>query len=119
MAHNPIVYPVYSKTATIAVSTTASPEVDLEDFDLVGIVTPSTFDGTTLTISAATVSGGTFYPVAASNSASTAYTITTTASIWTPIDPTVTRGLRFIKVTAGSSQTTTDTIIQLVLRKKT
>ncbi len=118
MSRQQVIYPFYDKTATIALNGTVSPEVDIEDFDLVGVITPSTFDGTGLTISAATVSGGTFYPVAASNAASTAYAITTAASIWTPIDPIVTRGLRFIKLTAGSTQTTTSTVITLVLRKK-
>jgi len=112
-----VLYPKYTDV-TIALSGTQSAEVDIGNYDIVGIITPSTFDGTTITIQASPTSGGTFYPVAAANTASTAYTITTTASIWSPIDPTVTRGLRYIKLTCGSSQTTTATVLQLVLRPK-
>ena len=115
----PVLYPSYTTaTIVIATSTTLSPEVDLGNNDLVGIITPSNFDGTTMTITAATASGGTFFPVAASNAASTAYTITTTASIFTPIPNTITAGLRFIKILCGSAQTTTDTVLTLVLRPK-
>lgn len=107
-----------TKTVSIAVSGTTSAEIDLEDNDVVGIITPSTFDGTTITFTGAAVSGGTFYPVAASNAASTAYTVTTTASILTPIPASVFAGVRYIKVVCGSTQTTTDTDLILLLRKR-
>ena len=108
-----------AQTLTIAASGTTSAEFDLADFDLVGIITPSTCDGTTITFTGAWSSGGTFYAVAASNAASTAYTVTTTASILTPINPTIFAGVRYIKAVCGSSQTTTDTNLTLLLRKRT
>lgn len=107
------------QTVTITVDGTTSAEIDLSNYDLVGLSTPSTFDGTTITFTGSATTGGTFYPVAASNAASTAYTITTTASIFTPINPDVFTGLRFIKVVCGSTQTTTDTDLIIHLRAKT
>ncbi len=113
----PNILPQYpTATIVIATSTTISPEVDLGGNTLVGIITPSTFDGTALTFQVSDVSGGTFVVPAASNAASTAYTVTTTASIYTPIDPIVTKGWRFIKIVTSSAQTTTDTILKLVTR---
>lgn len=105
-------------TIVIATSTTVSAEIDIGDADLVGIWTPSTFDGTDITFTASPTSGGTFAPVAASKAAATAYTIVTTTSTFTPIDPTVFTGLRYIKIVTTSAQTTTNTIFTLALRKK-
>lgn len=112
-----VIYPI-PVLVTIPVGTSISGEIDVGDFDIVGLITPSTFDGTTVTFTSAPVAGGTYVTVAANNTAATAYTVTTTASIYTPIDPIVSRGLRFIKLNTGSSQSTTDTIITLVTRKK-
>lgn len=117
MSTTPVIYPIYT-TVTIAVDGTVSSAVDIGNYDIVGLITPSTFEGTTITISGAATLAGTYYPVAAANTASTAYTITTTASIFTPISNLVTAGLRFIKLTCGSTQTTTATDLVLVLRPK-
>lgn len=108
-------------TATIVIGTsvTTSAEVDLGDYDLVGIITPSTFDGTDITFLGAIASGGTFVPVAASNGAATAYTVVTTASTGTPINPQIFAGFRYIKVKTTTNQGTTDTIFTLLLRKRT
>ncbi len=114
--YTPII-PVYTNLPiVIATSTTVSAEAYLGDKVLVGLVVPSTFDGTTITITNSDVSGGTFVAVQADNSASTAYTITTTASRYVPINEVVSKGLKFIKLTCGSAQTTTDTVFQLVTR---
>ena len=115
MKKNDIKYPVYT-TVSIALSGTTSAEVDIGNRTIVGIITPSTFDGTTMTFTAAPAAGGTHYAIAASNAASTAYTVTTTASIFTPIAEGVTKGARFIKIVCGSSQTTTGTDLILVTR---
>ncbi len=112
------ILPLYTNV-TITVSTTTSAEVDLSNQILIGIITPSTFDGTAISFTGAPAAGGTHYPLAASNGASTAYAITTTASIFTPIDPTVTRGVRFIKAVCGTSQSTTDTVLIFVTVPRT
>lgn len=115
-----IKYPQYAAASVIiANSTTVSAEIDLADYDLVGIFAPSTMDGTDITFTASETSGGTFVPVAASNAASTAYKIVTAPSTYTPIDPDVFTGLRYIKLVAATAQTTTDTLFRLALRKKT
>lgn len=113
------IYPVIqTATIVIATSTTISPEVDLSNYHLVGITAPSTMEGTDITFSGATASGGTFMSVAASNAASTAYKIVTAASTYTPVDPTIFRGLRYIKLITATVQTTTDTIFSLHLIPK-
>jgi hypothetical protein len=48
----PTIYPIYT-TVTVASGQTVSSAVDVGNYDIVGIITPSTFDGTTITISAA------------------------------------------------------------------
>jgi hypothetical protein len=105
-------------TVAIAVSGTTSAEIDLGDNDIVGIITPAEFDGTAITFTGATTSGGTFYPVAASNAAATAYTVTTTASTITPIAASIFAGVRYVKVVCGTTQTTTGTNLVLLLRKR-
>lgn len=107
----------YTLSATVAVGGTTSAEVDLKGQVLVGIFVPSTFDGTTITLTAATASGGTFVTVQDSDGSSSAFTITTTASRYVPIDNlAITAGLRFVKLVCGSSQTTTDTVFTLATR---
>lgn len=114
---NPV-FPFYDTTATIVIasSTTVSAAVDLDKYDLVGIFCPSTMEGTNLTFTAAITAAGTYVPVAASNAAATAYTIVSAASTYTPINPDVFKGLRYIKITAATVQTTTDTVFTLALR---
>lgn len=107
----------YDLTATITVGGTTSGEVDLGGTMLVGVFLPSTFDGTTLKISAATASGGTFVTVETGAGTPADVTITgSAASKFVPLaaaDRDIVRGLRFIKLVAGSTQTTTDTVITL------
>ena len=106
----------YDLTATIviATSTTVSPAVDLYGTQLVGIFVPSTFDGTGLTIQASTAIDGTYVDVQTDHTSATAYPITTTASRYIPLDNlSIPAGLRFIKITTGSAQTTTNTIFTL------
>ena len=107
----------YDLSATIASGQTTSAEVDLGGTMLVGVFLPASFDGTTLKISAASAAGGTFITV--ENGAGTPADVTLTASghsKFVPLaaaDRDAVRGLRFIKLVAGSSQTTTDTVITL------
>lgn len=105
-------------TVVIATSVTTSAAYDLADFDLVGLITPSTFDGTDITflVSADNV---TFVPLAASNGAATAYTIVTTTSTATPINPTIFAGFRYVKIKTTTNQGTTDTIFTILKRKRT
>src|SRR3954454_17655175 len=107
----------YDLTATIAVSGTTSGAVDLSGCTLVGLFIPSTFDGTTLTITASSALGGTYVSVQQDHTSGSAYTITTAASRYVPLDNLdIPAGLEFIKLVAGSSQTTTATVITLAVR---
>jgi hypothetical protein len=107
----------YDLTATIAVSGTTSGAVDLSGCTLVGLFIPATFDGTTLTITASPTLGGTYVPVQVDHTSASAYTITTTASQYVPLSNlAIPAGLEFIKLVAGSTQTSTSTVITLAVR---
>src|SRR4051812_42998184 len=107
----------YDLTATIASGATLSGAVDLSGCTLVGLFIPATFDGTTLTITACDTKGGTYVSVQQDHTSASAYTITTAASRYVPLDNLdIPAGLQFIKLVAGSSQTTTDTVITLAVR---
>lgn len=103
---------------TIPVGTATSAEVDLENFTIVGVYLPATFDGTTIRFQAAPVSGGTFIDV--EDAAGANFTLTTSAaSKYVPVSNSglaILSGCRFIKVLTGSTQTTTDTVLQLAVR---
>ncbi len=105
----------YDTTATVAATGTTSGAVDLSGTDLVGIFVPSTFDGTTITITASTAIDGTF--VAVQDGDGSTFTLTTTASRYVPVkNLALISGLRYIKLVAGSTQNTTDTVFTLALR---
>jgi hypothetical protein len=111
-------YPI-AQTVTIPLSGTTSPEIDLGDNDLVGIIAPATFDGTTITFTGATTANGTHFPVASAHTAATAYTVTTTASTLSPIGPNIFAGIRYVRAVCGTAQTTTATDLVFLLRKRT
>lgn len=104
----------YDLTATIASGQTESGVVDLGGTQLVGLFLPSTFDGTTLSIQAALTAGGTFVPVYA-DGADLGFTVAAAKAVgFENLAPLA--GWRFIKLVAGTSQSTSDTVITLVTR---
>jgi hypothetical protein len=105
------------QTATVAVNGTTTDEIDLgRGQQLFGIFVPSTFDGTTITLTASPSSGGTF--VAVQDGYGSTFTLTTTASRYVPIsDLRITGGLRYIKLVCGSTQTTSSTEFTLITRQ--
>lgn len=107
----------YDLTATFASGQTTTGEVDLAGTMLVGVILPSTFDGTAMTLSAAPAAGGTFVSVQNGAATPAAVTLTTSAaSTFIPLaaaDRDIARGLRFIKFTAAT-QTGSDTVLTLV-----
>jgi len=105
----------YDLTATIANGQTDSGVIDLSGLELVGFFIPSNFTATSITIKAASSAGGTF--VTAQDGYGSDYSITVGASKYVPIHNfNVIAGLRFIKLTAGATQTPSDAIITLALR---
>lgn len=103
-----------TRAISIAVGAATTAEIDLEGRSLVGVVTPSTFDGTTLTPTVAVSEGGTYYNVYGRDG--TQYTITTSASRLTYVDMDVSFGWRWLKLTSDSNQADTTTALVLLLR---
>ena len=101
-------------TATIPAGQTESEVVDLGGTELAGVFVPPTFDGTTLSLKAAPTAAGTFVAV---QSGGSDYSITTAASKYAPVENlALTAGLQFVKLVAGTAQSTTDTILTLAVR---
>jgi hypothetical protein len=92
------------KYCTIALNGTASGEVDLEDCEILGLIIPA-LDTTTLTFTVSATSGGTF--VALQSKALAALTISSGAGAIavSSDDLSGLRGYRFVKIVAGSAQT--------------
>lgn len=106
---------VANVTCTVTSGNTTSGEVDLAGCQLVGIYVPSTFDGTSITLTAAPTAGGTHVTV--QDGYGSTYTITTTASRYVPIpNLAITAGIVFLKMVCGTSQSTTDTVFTLAVR---
>lgn len=90
-------------SASIASGQTTSAEIDLLGTALCGIFMPAAFTGTTIKISAASASGGTFVTV--TDGAGTDYSLTVAASKYVPVSNlAIVSGLRFIKLISGSSE---------------
>ena len=105
----------YDLTTTIAVGQTDSAAIDLSGLELVGFFIPSNLTGTTISIQAAPSLSGTY--VAAQDGAGSTYSVTVAASKYVPItNYNIIAGLRFIKLTAGTTQASTDAIITLAIR---
>jgi hypothetical protein len=96
-----------SKVVTLAdtiASGTTTAEFNLKGGTLCGIYTPASISSTSMTITAATSSGGTFLPVRDPETG-TAYTITIAASGYYYIPPQISAGLKYLKLVCGSSET--------------
>lgn len=105
----------YDLTTTIAVGQTDSGAIDLSGLELVGFFTPSNLTATSISIQTAPALSGTYVP--AQDGFGTTYSVNVAASKYVPISNyNVVAGLRFIKLTAGTAQASTDAIITLALR---
>jgi hypothetical protein len=105
----------YDLTTTIAVGQTDSGAIDLSGLEIVGFFVPSNFTATSISIKAAPTINGTY--VTAQDGYGATYSLTVAASKYVPINNfNVVAGLRFIKLTAGASQASTDAIITLAIR---
>jgi hypothetical protein len=91
---------------------------DCGDCRLVGITLPSTFDGTTMTFTSANTFAGTYLTMH-NGTADVSLTVAASKTIvFTDVIAQHFKAVRFIKPTAGSSQTSTDTVIVLHLLPK-
>ena len=94
---------------TIASGAATSGEIAVGNNTIAKIFLPSTFDGTTLTFTGATEAGGTYHPIV--DSAGAAVTKTCTASDCVTLAAADLWGVPYVKFTASTNQTTTDTVI--------
>lgn len=91
-----------SVTATIAISTTTSTEIDLTKTDIVGIYIPAAFTGTTLTFTSSFNRGGTYGSVR--DFAGSAISLTVAAGQFIPINNQLFLGALYLRVVSGSSE---------------
>lgn len=97
------------------VSGSAAPAtgIDLGECRLVGITLPAEFDGTAMTFTSADSFAGTYYTV---NNGAGDLSLTVAASKYVGFTKDVAeifKGIRYVKPTSGTNQSTSDTIIQL------
>jgi hypothetical protein len=115
---SPLVTNNLTATITIASDDDLSQAVDLCGTQLVGIYTPSNFDGTGIVLWASDAIDGTYVAVQTGITSATQQPITTAASRYIPLTPDITEGLRFIKVGTASAQTTTNTVLTLATKAR-
>lgn len=100
---------VITKSVVISNGQTASAEVDLEGFVLVGFETPATMTGTAMTFTVASAVGGTHK--ALKTSGGSALSFTTAASGYYACDPVNFWGARVLKLVSGSAEGADRTLI--------
>ena len=90
-------------TATIANAATTSDEVDcVKNGPPAGLQMPAAFDGTTMTFTVATTSGGTFQN-SYKDGADVSLTVAAAKFIW--LDPAIFYNVKYMKLVSGSSET--------------
>lgn len=89
-------------TITVASNATTSAEVDLGGTEIVGLQLPAAFTGTAISFLVSTVSGGTYQ--AMKDGAGNSVSKTVAQGQYIAIDPTLFRGVRFVKLVSGSSE---------------
>ena len=103
-------------TATVAAAGTTTPEVDIPDgYDLVGLFAPDCVS-TALTFTAAPASGGTFSAVTNNTQTAISFTLSSTPK-YMALDNTLLKGLQFIKLVCGTTETS-GAVFTLVLQKQ-
>lgn len=100
-------------SVTIPVNDTTSNAIDLQGTFLVGLIFPSTFDGTQLRFKVS--NDGTTYQDYY-NTSGTLITLTCGASRTVGIVPSDFAGFRYLQLVSVTTQTTTSTVIGLVTR---
>jgi hypothetical protein len=105
----------YDLSTTISVGQTDSGVIDLSGLELVGLFIPSNFTATSISIQAAPAINGTY--VQAQDGYGSNYSLSVAAGKYVPINNfNIIAGLRFIKLTAGAAQASTDALITLAIR---
>jgi len=100
-------------TATIAASSSLSPEVDLGIGTLVGIAMPAAWTAAALTFQVSVDGGVTWNELTTSAGAAVSYTVA--AGQFIAVDPTLWRGINAIKVRSGTSGSPVNQVSQAAL----
>jgi hypothetical protein len=101
--------------ATISSGQTKTTAINLHGVSLCGVIVPSTFDGTSITLEMASAIDGTYVPVG--DGAGGIFTLDVAPSRYEPIvELPIIAGIMYVKIVASTAQTTTDTILHLVVR---
>lgn len=103
-----------AKPVTIASGQTTSDAFALGNGVLAGIDIPAEFDGSQITFTASATLTGTYKTLVDKDG--NPITIACTASTYVLVDPSDFIGARFIKVVAGTAQSTSDTVLNLIVR---
>jgi hypothetical protein len=101
-------------TTSIADTATDSTEVDITGYVPVGFFLPASFDGTALKFKAAPTLGGTKYVI---NDGAGDLSLTVAASKYIGVDPAKFRGVRYLTLTAGTSQSGATSGIIIVVKQ--
>jgi len=89
-------------SVAFASGTTTSAEADLGGTNIVGLQIPAAFTGSTVKFSVATATGGTFQTL--TDGAGNDVSKTIASSKYVGIDPTLFRGVRFVKLVSGATE---------------
>lgn len=101
------------ETATIALSGTESTAINVSQEDLVGLLMPAAFTGTSVTFTTSRTSDGTFSPVYDNAGALVSVTVGTSRVVTIPPDSSV-AFLNYVKIISGSTETGERSIITIV-----
>jgi hypothetical protein len=101
-------------SVTLEIGETVSYPLNTYGTSLVGLIIPSTFSGTQLSIQGALSGSGTFYTM--KNSSGEDVSITINGAGYYALSPQDFTSLQFIKFVSDSTQVTQDCIIQVITR---
>ncbi|TAE32095.1 MAG: hypothetical protein EAY65_07365 [Alphaproteobacteria bacterium] len=101
--------------ATIAVGQTRTPAINLHGVSLCGVIIPSTYDGASLSLEMSSAIDGTY--VAVGNGAGGVFSLNVAPNRYEPIiELPIIAGIMYVRLVASTAQTTTDSVLQLVVR---
>jgi hypothetical protein len=101
------------QSATIAVSGTTSDSITLNGFSFGGIILPSTYDGTAMTFTVCDTDGGTYVALEDADGVSIALVVEASKAYNLPPEL---FAFPYAKLVAGTSQSTTETVIPVCLK---
>ncbi len=105
-------------TYKIKLNESSGPLIEVpQGYSLVGIHVPANFSPTSLALKAATSLSATAQAVKNAGNTAIAVTITTLTAAYYALDPTLTRGISYLQLTANGNQATSDTELTLVFER--